>query len=89
MEAREAAEGLTRPGKVKGRRIRWRRGTLVALAVAGGAAIYLGRRGLLIEGIPGEYIGYSLLVLAGLGVCGVNIWYGGPVDPRGDPRSEE
>jgi len=89
MMAREAVETLTEPEKVKARRVRWRRGALLALVATGGAAVYFGHRGLLIEGNPSQYIGYFLLGVASLGVCGINIWYGGPIDPRSDPRIEK
>jgi hypothetical protein len=89
MAAGEAVEILTEPEKVKARRVKWRRGSILALVAAGGAAVWFGHGGLLIQGIPGQYIGYFLLGMAALGVCGVNIWYGGPIDPRRDPRIDE
>ena len=76
--ARDVVERLSEPEKVKARRAMWRRGSLVALTAASGAAIYFGNRGLLIEGLPAQYIGYFLLSFTALGACGVNIWYGGP-----------
>jgi hypothetical protein len=48
--------------------------------------IYFGNTGLLIKGIPAQYIGYILLGVTGLGAGGVNIWYGGAIDPRFDPE---
>lgn len=87
--AREAIETLTEPQRVKTRRVRWRRGSLVALAVAGGAAVYFGNGGLSVNGLPAQYIGYFLLGMVALGICRVNIWYGGPIDPRLDPQFGE
>jgi hypothetical protein len=86
--AREVAATLPEPEKVKARRVKWRRGSLVALVAAGGAAIYFGTGGLLIKGLPAQYIGYFLVGMAALGICGVNIWYSGPIDPRRDPYVE-
>jgi hypothetical protein len=87
--AHEAVEILTEPKKVKARRVKWRRGSLLGLVAAGGVAVYFGHCGLLIEDIPGQHIGYFLLGIASLGMCGVNIWYGGPINPRFDPQIEE
>jgi hypothetical protein len=39
-----------------------------------------------IDQLPAQYLGYFLLGLAALGLCRVNIWYGGPIDPRFDPE---
>ena len=83
---RQVVATLTEPEKEKARRVKWRRGSLAAIAAAGGAAIYFGHQGLLINELPADYLGYALLVFAGLGVCRVNIWHGGPIDPRFDPQ---
>jgi hypothetical protein len=40
-------------------------------------------------GIPAQYLGFFVMGMAVLAVCGVNVWYGGPLDPRNDPRSED
>ncbi|MFO1004901.1 MAG: hypothetical protein U0929_02990 [Planctomycetaceae bacterium] len=85
---REAIEIQNNPEKVRVRRARWRRGSLVLFAIAGGAAIYFGNVGLLVNGLPAQYLGYFILSMATLGLCGVNIWYGGPIDPRFDPQDE-
>ena len=37
------------------------------------------------EGIPVCYLGYFLAVLGILGLCGVNVFLGGPLDKRKDP----
>jgi hypothetical protein len=87
--AREVVARLNEPQKVKVRRLTWRRYSLVAFAAAGGALIYFGKTGLRIDGFPAQYLGYILLGFAGLGACGVNIWYNGPIDPRFDPEIEK
>jgi hypothetical protein len=33
---------------------------------------------------PGQYLGYLIVAIGTAGLLGVNIWYGGPLDPRGD-----
>lgn len=83
---RAAIAAATEPEQELARRVRWRGGFLVALAVLGVAAIHFGNQGWRIEGIPAQYAGYFLLGLACLGLCGVNIWYGGPLDRRLDPQ---
>ncbi|MEX0726213.1 MAG: hypothetical protein WD065_08090 [Planctomycetaceae bacterium] len=88
MAVQEVLETLTEPQKVKARRVRWRRGSLVAIAVAGAAAVYGGDHGLLVNNLPVEFLGYALLGFAACGAFGVNIWYGGPIDPRFDPVIE-
>lgn len=82
---RSAVASLTEPEKEKARRINWRRGSLVAFAIAGTVLIYQGRGGLLVNGLPAQYVGYLFLGATALGMCGVNIWYAGPIDPRFDP----
>jgi hypothetical protein len=47
--------------------------------------VYSGNRGLLINALPAQFLGFFLLLLAALGAVGVNVWYGGPLDPRFDP----
>lgn len=32
-----------------------------------------------------QYLGYFTFTLCALGAAGMNIWYGGPLDPRFDP----
>jgi hypothetical protein len=87
--AREVVARLTEPQKVKARRVTWRRYSLVALAAVGGGLVHFGNTGLLIDGLPAQYLGYFLLGFVGLGASGVNIWYNGPIDPRFDPEIEE
>ena len=72
------------------------RGTLRTLfcltAIVGGilTAVFLGdyvvNPGLSpAAGTPLPYFGYGLAALGGLGLCGVNVFIGGPLDPRHDP----
>jgi hypothetical protein len=35
-------------------------------------------------GIPVSYLGYFLIILGVLGLLGVNVWIGGPLDKRFD-----
>ena len=64
-------------------------GMTVFTILAGGLLIGLGVFGVEAYGLPAHYIGFLLLGTAALGVCGVNVWYGGPLDPRHDPRIED
>lgn len=38
----------------------------------------------LFRNLSGKYLGYACLALMALGLCGVNVWYGGPLDMRHD-----
>jgi F0F1-type ATP synthase assembly protein I len=66
-----------------------RAGMTIFAALVGGLLIALG---VLLDveayGLPAQYLGFIVLGMATLGVCGVNVWYGGPLDPRQDPRPE-
>ena len=58
------------------------------LVLAGGALlIYCGLvEGWVIRGwFPVQYLGFLCVGLALLGAFGVNVWAGGPLDPRNDP----
>jgi hypothetical protein len=58
---------------------------LAFLLVFGLWLVYLGFQGWVVSGgLPIQYIGYLLLVFWLAGLFGVNIWYGGPLDPRRD-----
>jgi hypothetical protein len=60
--------------------------SLVFLFGLAGFLIYLGFDGWVINrSLPAQYIGYLIAVCGVLGMCGVNIWSGGPLDPRKDP----
>lgn len=75
----------TAPEKLRRKRRRWRLGAFAALMAAAWLLLYFGEKGLRIDSLPAQYLGYILLVFCLLGAAGVNIWYGGPLDPRGDP----
>lgn len=65
-------------------RRRGRRASLVGFFGLGLGLVYMGREGWALNTIPAEYAGYFLFVAVLLGVCGVNIWLGGPFDLRHD-----
>jgi len=48
-----------------------------------------GRQGWELNGLSATFFGIFLLVYALLGHCNVNIWFGGPLDPRNDPVEHE
>lgn len=73
------------PEKLRRERRRNRAIAFAALLAAAWLLIHFGERGLQLEGLPAQYLGYFLLGGCLLGAAGVNIWYGGPLDPRGDP----
>jgi hypothetical protein len=50
---------------------------------------YLGPRGWQVEQIPAHYVGLVLVGFAAVEGLGINIWYGGPFDPRFDPADTE
>lgn len=52
-----------------------------------GWMIYEGFQGMIFASseMPVHYAGYIVAVMGVLGMCGVNIWRGGPLDPRNDP----
>ena len=60
--------------------------SLVFLTGAGVWLIAIGMRGALIGFVPAYFIGGLAIVFAVLGAAGVNVWYGGPLDCRLDPR---
>ena len=80
-----AIESLTAPEMLRKKRRRWRRGVLWAVVAVSACLVYFGNRGLKVDAIPAQYIGYFLFGFAVSGVAGLNVWYGGPLDPRQDP----
>ncbi len=50
--------------------------------------IYLGWQGWTVGSLPAQWVGYLLVVCGVLGLLGVNVWYGGPLDQRNDPPEE-
>ena len=60
-----------------------RMAALVYLFLISGWLVFLRDRWT-ISMIPVRYLGYALGAFGLLGLFGVNIWYGGPLDPRRD-----
>lgn len=58
---------------------------LICLFALGAFLLYdgLGGGGLVL-GVSSQVVGFVLLAVGVLGVLGVNVWYGGPLDPRND-----
>ena len=88
-ELEEAIERETEPEKNRRKRIRYRRFALFFTFVISVSFIVSGFRGWLIDGFPAHYLGYLLMLFTAAGIGGINIWYGGPLDPRNDPPEEE
>lgn len=87
-EVEHVVESLTAPDRLRRKRRWWRRAALAALTAVAAGLVYAGYRGLQIDFLPAQYLGYFLFGFAALGAAGVNIWYGGPLDPRMDPPPE-
>jgi len=66
-----------------------RAGSLLLFLALGGWLIYLGDRWLIDGIIPVKYVGYILVVFAAFGLCGFNVWKGGPLDPKHDTDEED
>jgi len=62
---------------------------LVFLFASGLALVVIGFCGWSINLIPAYYLGALLVIFGIVGLCGVNIWKGGPLDPAHDPRDPE
>lgn len=78
-------ESVTEPEWLRRKCRSWRRSSLVLFFGIAVAFVYAGHRGFQIDLLPAHYLGYFFMMVALLGVAGVNIWYGGPLDPRMDP----
>lgn len=89
LEEREAVEhiieSLTAPERLRRKRRSWRRGSLFVFWCVALGMVYAGHQGWKIDLLPAHYLGYFFLLITILGTLGVNIWYGGPLDPRMDP----
>lgn len=87
-EVDHVVRSIVEPDEYRVKRERYRR---ISLFVVGAIAAWLtfeGQRGLDIGGVPAQYAGYGLFAFAMLGFAGVNVWRGGPLDPRNDPPHE-
>ncbi|MBK9924495.1 MAG: hypothetical protein IPP66_04310 [Anaerolineales bacterium] len=61
--------------------------TLIFIFAIGIWLLWIGLNGWRISGLPAYYVGALFLVAAIAGALGVNIWYGGVLDPRLDDAS--
>jgi hypothetical protein len=61
--------------------------SLLALFALSGALAYFGLNGWQLNFVPAHYIGCLIAIFAVAGMFGINIWYGGPLDPRLDPEA--
>ena len=65
-----------------------RAGTLICLFAFAAVMVYMGFDGYEVNLLPVEYFGYLLAACGTRGVLGINIWRGGPFDPRRDSKPE-
>lgn len=81
----EQAGRYTKPGAPENRARRQKRAVaLIGIFLASGFFIWLGAGGWTIHTVPAHYVGYLVSAIGIAGLLGINIWYGGPLDPRGD-----
>lgn len=73
------------PDGLRRKRHYGRQGALAVLALVAAGFIYAGYQGLRLDFLPAQYLGYLLMAFTVAGAAGINIWYGGPLDPRRDP----
>lgn len=67
----------------------WRRASLVFLFDFGGLLVYLGFDGWTFNKVlPTHFAGFFLIASGIAGLFEVNIWHGGPLDPRFDPSNK-
>ena len=83
---RQTAEANSTPN-VAQRKIQ-RVAALIFLFAASALLIWLGDDWLVHGVLPMKYVGYFLAFFGLLGICRVNIWAGGPLDPRLDITPE-
>lgn len=81
-----AIDSLTDPERLRQKRSGYHRGMQVVVALLAAGCVYAGGRGWLLNDLPAQYVGYMLHAFAGAGMLGVNVWYGGPLDPRAGVR---
>ena len=62
-----------------------RRLALVYLFAVAIGLVWFGFAGWTINLLPAQYLGYLIAAFGVAALCGVNIWYNGPLDPRFDP----
>jgi hypothetical protein len=67
-------------------RSQWRGIAFVFLFGFASYLIYIGLQGWVVNRLlPAHYLGFFLVAYGVAGLFGVNIWRGGPLDPRNDP----
>ena len=65
------------------------RGIVTTIILAGGGLFVVGGfNGMLIRTTPAHYYGFAIIGIGILGLLGINIWYGGPLDKRRDPPEQ-
>lgn len=69
----------------KRRRMRY---FMACWAIGGGAFLAAFLKSYVLDRVPAPWIGYFLIVIGILALCGVNVFYGGPLDLRLD-REED
>jgi len=62
---------------------------LVCVFGAGAFFIWMGFDGWTINALPAHYLGYIVMAVGIAALLGVNIWRGGPLDPRDDLQHGE
>ena len=85
QEIKKAKENPRPEAELKKERKTWRKLSILFINIVGIVFVIMGYNGIEIEGLPGQYVGYFLIIFGLLGTFGVNIWYKGPIDPRDDP----
>jgi hypothetical protein len=69
---------------------RQKRGVALAgVFAASGFFVWSGYAGMTVDSLPAHYLGYVVAAVGVAGTFGVNIWRGGPLDPRNDPKPGE
>ncbi len=91
MTQNKKTTGVVKPAvpATRAQRKRQRAMFLVFLFASGLALVVMGLYGWSVNFIPAYYLGASLIVFGVVGLCGVNIWKGGPYDVTLDPREPE
>ena len=56
--------------------------TLLSFSLVGGWFIFLGDSWLINRHLPIKYLGFILIAVVIMAICGINVWYGGPLDMR-------
>jgi hypothetical protein len=82
----DASVPLSQGASVKRRRMRY---VMSCWAIGGGGFLAVFLKSCLLDGIiPVPWIGYFFIIIGILGLCGVNVFYGGPLDLRLDREQD-